>query len=241
MGNRHLSVRLFAIMLAASLLGGCGGSASTSSQTPSDTQAPIASVADTSTPAASPSSDAVATGGTVDTGDEPGGSETPAIGFTPGPTGEPVPTISAAPMARLPGEPDPVLTPGSLNPSVTQADIGATVCKSGWTVTVRPPTSYTNALKKTQISQYGYSDTSLAQYEEDHLISLELGGNPTDPRNLWPEPYTISLPDGRSVGAHVKDAFETKLKNEVCKGTITLAEAQAEIGDHWVHFAFGIP
>jgi hypothetical protein len=190
---------------------------------------------------ASPTVGELATDATVDAGDESNASETPAIGFTPGPTGAPVPTISAAPMARLPGEPDPVLTPGSLNPSVTQANISSTVCKSGWTATIRPPTSYTNSLKKTQIAQYGYKDTSLALYEEDHLISLELGGDPTDPANLWPEPYTISLPDGQSVRAHVKDAFETKLKNEVCKGTITLAKAQAEIGDHWVHFALGIP
>jgi len=240
MGFRYPSVRLFAVVLAAGLLGGCGGSVSTPSETAAASRVPIASAIDRPTPAASPGSDAVATGGTVDTGDEPGGSETPAIGFTPGPTGAPVPVISAAPMARLPGEPDPVLTPGALNLDVTQASIGSTICTSGWTATIRPPTSYTNALKKTQIAQYGYADTSLASYEEDHLISLELGGNPTDPRNLWPEPYTISLPDGRSVGAHVKDGFETKLKNEVCKGAIKLATAQAEIGDHWVHFALGI-
>ena len=35
-----------------------------------------------------------------------------------------------------------------------------------------------------------YGETgSPSDYQEDHLISLELGGNPTDPRNLWPEPY----------------------------------------------------
>jgi hypothetical protein len=37
-----------------------------------------------------------------------------------------------------------------------------------------------------------------------------------------------------------KDAFETKLKTKVCAGTITLAEAQGEIGDHWVHAYYGI-
>jgi hypothetical protein len=30
---------------------------------------------------------------------------------------------------------------------------------------------------------------NMACYEEDHLISIEDGGDPTDPRNLWPEPY----------------------------------------------------
>jgi len=45
-----------------------------------------------------------------------------------------------------------------------------------WTLRVRPPTSYTNALKVKQIADYGYSDTSTADYEEDHFIPLELGG-----------------------------------------------------------------
>jgi hypothetical protein len=43
------------------------------------------------------------------------------------------------------------------------------------------------------------------------------------------------------VGARVKDAFETALKKLVCAGTMTLAEAQTEIGIHWVHFDFSIP
>ncbi len=29
-------------------------------------------------------------------------------------------------------------TPGSLNPDVTQASIGATICRGGWSATVRP-------------------------------------------------------------------------------------------------------
>jgi hypothetical protein len=123
---------------------------------------------------------------------------------------------------------------------VTQATIGSTVCVSGWTATIRPSSSFTTALKIKQIVQYGYSDTQTSSYEEDHLISLELGGAPADPRNLWPEPYTITLADGRATGAHTKDGFETKLKSEVCAGTITLAAAQGEIGDHWVHAYYSI-
>lgn len=142
---------------------------------------------------------------------------------------------------RLPGEPDPALTPGAFNPAVTQATIGSTICRSGWTATVRPPSSYTTGLKVQQIAQYGYTDTSTASYEEDHLIPLELGGAPRDPRNLWPEPYTASLSDGRSVGARVKDVYETALKKEVCAGTISLASARLRIGIHWVHYDLGIP
>jgi hypothetical protein len=39
------------------------------------------------------------------------------------------------------------LSPGMLNPDVTQANIRSTICRHGWTDTIRPPTSYTNALK----------------------------------------------------------------------------------------------
>jgi hypothetical protein len=247
MRDRCWSVRLLAsLVTVAGLVAGCGPATVTSSPvaTPTVTSSPVATPTVTSSPVATTTPTPSPGGGspaapdeTGDAGDEPVGSETPAVGYTPGPTGALAPTS----MARLPGEPDPALTPGSLNPAVTQANIGSTICKSGWTATVRPPASYTNGLKATQITQYGYKDKSLSSYEEDHLISLELGGNPTDPKNLWPEPYAITLTDGRQVGAHVKDAFETKLKTEVCAGKMTLAEAQVEVGDHWVHYEFPIP
>ncbi len=47
--------------------------------------------------------------------------------------------------------PDPAKTPGALNPEVTQATIGTTICVRGWTQTVRPPQAYTLALKRQQI------------------------------------------------------------------------------------------
>jgi hypothetical protein len=157
-------------------------------------------------------------------------------------TGVPVPTASVAAVAlRLPGEPDPALTPGALNPDVTQLTINSTICVANWTATIRPPSSFTTSLKVVQIVQYGYSDTAPASYEEDHLISLQLGGAPADQLNLWPEPYTIGLTDGRSTGARIKDGFETKLKKQVCAGILSLAEAQAEIGPHWVHAFYEIP
>jgi hypothetical protein len=111
---------------------------------------------------------------------------------------------------------DPARTPGVLNPNVTQANIRSTVCRSGWTATIRPPVSYTNALKAKQMRLYGETG-SLSDYQEDHLISLELGGNPTDPRNLWPEPY----PRAADV-----DKIENELNSEVCSGQLTLAQAQ---------------
>jgi hypothetical protein len=81
-----------------------------------------------------------------------------------------------------------------------------------------------------QIGEYGYSDSRPRDYEEDHFIPLELGGNPTDPKNLWPEPFDTSIPDG---GAHAKDKVENYLHAEVCSGSLTLDQAQREISEDW--------
>lgn len=128
--------------------------------------------------------------------------------------------------------PNPDITPGVTNPDVTQANIQQTICVSGWTATVRPPVSYTNKLKKEGITQYGYSDPNLKDYEEDHFIPLEIGGNPTDPKNLWPEPYDTKV-SGKTMGAHQKDRVEDFLKKQVCDGTITLKEARDQIAGDW--------
>jgi hypothetical protein len=113
---------------------------------------------------------------------------------------------------------DPVRTPGVLNPDVTQANIKQTICVPGWTRTVRPPVDYTNALKVKQMRAY-HELGSPSDFQEDHLISLELGGNPTDPRNLWPEPY----PRAAKV-----DEIENELNAKVCSGALTLADAQLQ-------------
>jgi hypothetical protein len=108
------------------------------------------------------------------------------------------------------------LTPGALNPAVTQANIASTICRHGWTRTVRPPVSYTNDLKAKGIRRYRLRGPPSA-FQEDHLISLELGGDPVDPRNLWPEPY----PRASAV-----DQIENDLNHRVCTGSLSLADAQ---------------
>ena len=120
--------------------------------------------------------------------------------------------------------PNPKLTPGVTNPAVNQLNIQNTICKSGWTATIRPPASYTTSLKAQQIKEYGYTDTNLASYEEDHLISLELGGDPKDHKNLWPEAYPA---------ARQKDRVETYLKTQICGGGIGLQAAQKIISTDW--------
>lgn len=128
--------------------------------------------------------------------------------------------------ARLPF-PDPNCTPGVVNPDVTQDNLAQTICVPGYTKTIRPPASYTSRLKVRQIVEYGYSDTNPADYEEDHLIPLELGGHPTDPRNLWPEPH------GGPTGSASKDRIENALHRLVCSGQLTLEEAQRRITGDW--------
>lgn len=125
------------------------------------------------------------------------------------------------------GLPDRTCTPGALNLSVTQASLSSTICKSGWTATVRPPSSYTGPLKTRQITQYGYTDTSPAGYEEDHLVPLELGGNPTSPANLWPEP------EAGTYGFHAKDKVENAARAAVCDGRRTLAAMQHAMEVNW--------
>ena len=128
--------------------------------------------------------------------------------------------------AQLP-LPDHACTPGLLNPAVTQGTINSTICVSGWTKTVRPPVSYTNPLKLQLMKSYGDTD-SPSNYELDHFVPLELGGHPSDPRNLWPEPHAPS-PDSPQ-----KDKVENYLKAQVCAGKMTLADAQRAISTDWV-------
>jgi len=131
-------------------------------------------------------------------------------------------------------DPNPLVTPGIANPAVTQATIGQTICVSGYSSSIRPPVSYTRPLKVRQIIAYGYTDTATSSYEEDHLIALEDGGAPRDPRNLWPEPRVATLPDGTAVGFLVKDHFETWIHVQICLGAMTLDAGRHMLADDWV-------
>lgn len=117
---------------------------------------------------------------------------------------------------------------GALNPDVTQDNIGTTICVADWTKSIRPTARLTTALKVKQLKELGYGDQNLRDYEEDHLISLEIGGAPYDINNLWPEPYA------GPCGARVKDMIENQLHRLVCSRTITLSEAQTAIATNWV-------
>lgn len=125
--------------------------------------------------------------------------------------------------------PDPSVTPGLANPAITQDNVAQTICNRHWsTKSIRPPASYTTALKRKQLASGPYqSKLPLLAFEEDHLISLEIGGHPTDPRNLWPEHYSAPF------GARQKDQVENYLHRQVCSGAMTLAQAQSAISTDW--------
>lgn len=136
----------------------------------------------------------------------------------------PMPAANSCTVGSRDGQPvpDPHCTPGAINPSVTQSNINDTICKSGWTKTVRPPSAVTGKMK--QASALSYQGGG-EKGEYDHLVSLELGGAPDDPRNLWVEPGSIPNP---------KDAVENKLNQAVCSELIPLATAQQSIASNWV-------
>ncbi|MFD9796811.1 hypothetical protein ACFWXK_38360 [Streptomyces sp. NPDC059070] len=127
--------------------------------------------------------------------------------------------------------PDPKCTPGALNPKVTQATVKTTVCTSGYTGTIRPPVSVTGPEKTANARSYGYTGP-MGDSEYDHLVSLVLGGDPDDPRNLWVEPPS---PDHKPGGGpnNPKDVVESKLSKAVCSGKVQLNAAQTAIATDW--------
>ena len=117
--------------------------------------------------------------------------------------------------------PDPACTPGAVDDVVTQDNIGSTICVSGYTTKVRPPSSGTDKVKRDLYTAYSIQDGTTS--ELDHLVSLELGGS-NDPRNLWIEPGKLPNP---------KDTIENALHKAVCDHKVTLAAAQQAIATDW--------
>ena len=119
--------------------------------------------------------------------------------------------------------PDPHCTPGSVDPAITQADIGSTICRSGYTAKVRPPSSQTGKAKY-DVAYPAYGIPSGDTSELDHLVSLELGGS-NDITNLWPEVGSLPNP---------KDKVENALHRAVCEGKVSLRAAQRAIASDWM-------
>jgi len=121
--------------------------------------------------------------------------------------------------------PDPHCTPGAISPQVTQADNNSTIRSREYTDAIRPPEDITEQEQYASAAGYGYTGPlDVAEY--DHLVPLELGGDPNDPANLWVEPP--DNPNATST-ANTKDLLENKLNDLVCSGRLSLAAARQAI------------
>jgi hypothetical protein len=111
-----------------------------------------------------------------------------------------------------------------VNPAVTQANIGDTICRRGWTGTVRPAREVTDVIKRNLAVDQG---VRVAEYELDHKVPLDLGDAALDLRNLQLQPWS------GPCNAHMKDNLERQLSIMVCVGDLTLNGAQHEIATDW--------
>jgi hypothetical protein len=115
-----------------------------------------------------------------------------------------------------------------LNPDITQENIHNTICRKGFTKTIRPAVVYTNGVKFKLMREAGVPEEDADKYELDHIVPLAVGGHPRKLANLMLQPYEGTL------GARQKDRLELKLQNMVCNDELDLATAQREIGGDWV-------
>ena len=112
----------------------------------------------------------------------------------------------------------------ALNPDVRPETINETICTAGYTVSVRPSTTYTNGVKRKLLRESGVEVTEAPKYELDHIIPLAIGGHPRNLRNLMLQPWD---------DATKKDRLEKQLQRLVCSRQLGLREAQAAIYGDW--------
>jgi len=223
--GRSAPAAALALGLLIAPLAGCAatGTGATATGAPTTPGAPTAPGASTAGQGAAP----------APAGEVPSGGGVP---FGPGPqpryTVQPQPAPGSCHARHVDGYPlpDPVCTPGALNPKVTPKTLRTTICRSGYTASIRPPSDVTRREKLANILSYGYTGSATTA-EYDHLVSLELGGDPNDPRNLWVEPNDKR---GATTPNNGKDGVESSAHAAVCNGKLTLAEAQAGIATNWV-------
>ena len=135
-------------------------------------------------------------------------------------------TVSLAPSSAKAGPayvyPNPTLTPGA----ILTTDASA-ICTPGYASSVR---NVSTATKKQVYAEYSVSyPQPTGAYEVDHFIPLEIGGS-NDLKNLWLEPASPT------PGFHQKDQFENFEHDQVCKGSISVAEAQNRMTSDWYFY-----
>ena len=140
-----------------------------------------------------------------------------------------IPDANVQPVLRpsaivRPGDlPDPQLTPGLADATLTK-DV---LCAPEFTT--RTHREVTSAGKTGVYKSYHLEPTEPpCPCEIDHLIPLELGGA-NEPTNLWPQSYMT-----QPWNARVKDRLEKRLHAEVCAGKIDLGAGQHDIASNWI-------
>jgi hypothetical protein len=129
------------------------------------------------------------------------------------------PTKTTGCQASLPLQ-DKACTPGDIIPDATKEKI----CVPGYAGGVR---NVPQSLKNKVYAAYGITSHKAGEYEIDHLVSLQLGGS-NDISNLWPQP-AVPKP-----GFHEKDRVENYLHDQICKGNMTVRDAQIQIATNWI-------
>jgi hypothetical protein len=199
--------RLIAIIVLA--LAACGGGHAATTATmlaPLPTTAPVTTLAPTTTTTVAPTTLPPTT---LPTTTPP----TTAAPVTAPPPTTPPTTAAQAPIVLPNGTAGPTYSPGATLDATVQQ-----ICTSGYASSVR---AVTTTEKDAIYAEYGITDHT--GYVIDHLVSLELGGS-NDPSNLWPEPLAESKR---------KDVVENALHDAVCNGSMSLADAQAQIRTWW--------
>lgn len=121
---------------------------------------------------------------------------------------------------------------GKWDAAVTQENVAETICKPGYTATVRAGKggefgAVTQSIKNRVYARDGKTPEAGRCCEVDHAFPLELGGaNVTE--NLWAESWE------EPFGARRKDRVETKLHRLVCSSATPLVAAQQCLEEDWV-------
>ena len=129
--------------------------------------------------------------------------------------------------------PDPACTPGAIDPTISEANLGSTLCRQGgYTSVIRPPDTLSGPVKRKLLAAYGIPEAQIDDFELDHLVAMAVGGA-SDTRNLWPEPNTFRQFPRSSVWQNDKDAVETYLLHAICDGRISLGAARGAMAADW--------
>jgi hypothetical protein len=83
--------------------------------------------------------------------------------------------------------PDPNCPPGAISPKVTPDTLDTTICKTGYTKSIRPPASITAAEKRANAASYGYSGP-MSGTEYDTSCHSNLAGTQTTPGTCGSNP-----------------------------------------------------